>query len=54
MASPKMIMGGSPEEKYDHPTQKPGEAMSRAIGHHAGNYLPLPAEAATAIFQVVS
>jgi DNA modification methylase len=37
MASPKMIMGGSTEEKYDHPTQKPVEAMSRAIGHHAGN-----------------
>jgi DNA modification methylase len=37
MASPKMIMGGSTEEKYDHPTQKPVEAMSRAIGHHAGD-----------------
>jgi DNA modification methylase len=37
MASPKMIMGGSTEQKYDHPTQKPVEAMSRAIGHHAGN-----------------
>ena len=37
MASPKMIMGGSTEEKCDHPTQKPVEAMSRAIGHHAGN-----------------
>lgn len=37
MASPKMIMGGSTEQKYDHPTQKPVEAMSRAIGHHAGD-----------------
>ena len=32
-----MIMGGSTEQKYDHPTQKPVEAMSRAIGHHAGD-----------------
>jgi DNA modification methylase len=37
MASPKMIMGGSTEQKYDHPTQKPVEAMGRAIGHHAGD-----------------
>jgi len=24
-ASPKFIMGGSDEEKFDHPTQKPVE-----------------------------
>jgi hypothetical protein len=27
--SPKFIMGGSDEEKYDHPTQKPVELMRR-------------------------
>ena len=29
--SPKFIMGGSDEEKYDHPTQKPVELMRRPI-----------------------
>jgi DNA modification methylase len=29
--SPKFIMGGSAEEKYDHPTQKPVELMRRPI-----------------------
>ena len=33
-ASPKMIMGGSDEEKYDHPTQKPIELMRRPILNH--------------------
>jgi DNA modification methylase len=33
-ASPKMIMGGSTEEKYDHPTQKPVELMRRPILNH--------------------
>ena len=33
-ASPKMIMGGSDEEKYDHPTQKPVELMRRPILNH--------------------
>ena len=33
-ASPKMIMGGSREEKYDHPTQKPVELMRRPILNH--------------------
>jgi DNA modification methylase len=33
-ASPKMIMGGSEEEKYDHPTQKPVELMRRPILNH--------------------
>jgi DNA modification methylase len=33
-ASPKFIMGGSGEEKYDHPTQKPVELMRRPILNH--------------------
>ena len=33
-ASPKFIMGGSDEEKYDHPTQKPVELMRRPIQNH--------------------
>lgn len=33
-ASPKMIMGGSDEEKFDHPTQKPVELMRRPILNH--------------------
>jgi DNA modification methylase len=33
-ASPKMIMGGSDEEKFDHPTQKPIELMRRPILNH--------------------
>ena len=33
-ASPKMIMGGSTEEKLDHPTQKPIELMRRPIMNH--------------------
>jgi len=32
--SPKMIMGGSTEEKLDHPTQKPVELMRRPIMNH--------------------
>ena len=32
--SPKFIMGGSAEEKYDHPTQKPIEMMRRPILNH--------------------
>ncbi len=32
--SPKFIMGGSDEEKYDHPTQKPIELMRKAILNH--------------------
>jgi len=31
LASPKAIMGGSHEEKYDHPAQKPIEAMERPL-----------------------
>jgi DNA modification methylase len=33
-ASPKFIMGGSGEEKYDHPTQKPVELMRKSILNH--------------------
>ncbi|MBK9170689.1 MAG: DNA modification methylase [Bryobacterales bacterium] len=33
-ASPKFIMGGSGEEKVDHPTQKPVELMRRPILNH--------------------
>jgi DNA modification methylase len=32
--SPKFIMGGSDEEKFDHPTQKPAELMRRPIVNH--------------------
>jgi DNA modification methylase len=33
-ASPKMIMAGSSEPKYDHPTQKPVELMRRPLLNH--------------------
>jgi DNA modification methylase len=33
-ASPKMIMGGSKEQKLNHPTQKPVELMRRPILNH--------------------
>src|SRR5205814_3858982 len=32
--SPKFIMGGSDEKKFDHPTQKPIELMRRPILNH--------------------
>src|ERR1700704_6502398 len=32
--SPKFIMGGSDEQKFDHPTQKPVELMRRSILNH--------------------
>jgi DNA modification methylase len=32
--SPKMIMGGSDEVKYDHPTQKPVELMKTSVLNH--------------------
>jgi len=38
--SPKFIMGGSKEEKWDHPTQKPMEVMRKPILNHS-----LPGEA---------
>jgi DNA modification methylase len=31
---PKFIMGGSDEDKFDHPTQKPVELMRRPILNH--------------------
>jgi DNA modification methylase len=34
IASPKFIMGGSDEEKFDHPTQKPLELMRRPVLNH--------------------
>ena len=33
--SPKFIMGGSGEDKYDHPTQKPVELMRRPLLNHS-------------------
>ena len=33
-SSPKFIMGGSGEDKFDHPTQKPVELMRRPIANH--------------------
>jgi hypothetical protein len=33
--SPKFMMGGSDEDKFDHPTQKPVELMRRPILNHA-------------------
>ena len=36
-ASPKMIMGGSDEEKFDHPAQKPMVCMERPIEKHVGD-----------------
>jgi DNA modification methylase len=33
-ASPKFMMGGSDEDKFDHPTQKPLEVMRRPIVNH--------------------
>ena len=33
-SSPKFIMGGSQEDKFDHPTQKPLELMRRPIVNH--------------------
>jgi DNA modification methylase len=39
-ASPKFIMGGSDEEKFDHPTQKPIELMRKPLQNHT-----LPGEA---------
>jgi DNA modification methylase len=32
--SPKFIMGGSKEEKFDHPTQKPVKLMQRPLLNH--------------------
>ena len=32
--SPKFMLGGSGEDKFDHPTQKPLELMRRPIVNH--------------------
>ena len=44
--SPKFIMGGSDEEKSDHPTQKPVDLMRRPILNHTKRgelvYEPFP------------
>lgn len=37
LASPKSIMGGSTEDKFDHPAQKPIECMQRPLEHHRGD-----------------
>ena len=46
--SPKFIMGGSDEEKFDHPTQKPVELMRRPILNHTKRgelvYEPFPGQ----------
>ncbi len=50
LASPKMIMGGSTEPKYDHPNQKPAECMARPIRNHAGDaYEPFAGSGTTII-----
>ena len=48
--SPKMIGGGSQEEKFDHPTQKPAECMGRPIRNHRGDvYEPFSGSGTTII-----
>jgi hypothetical protein len=48
--SPKMIGGGSTEEKFDHPTQKPAECMGRPIRNHRGDvYEPFSGSGTTLI-----
>jgi hypothetical protein len=48
--SPKMIVGGSTEEKFDHPTQKPAECMARPIRNHRGDvYEPFSGSGTTLI-----
>ena len=48
--SPKMIMGGSKEEKYDHPAQKPVVLSEIPIRNHAGDvYDPFAGSGTTII-----
>ena len=48
--SPKMIMGGSTEEKFDHPTQKPVVLSEIPIRNHAGDvYDPFAGSGTTLI-----
>jgi DNA modification methylase len=50
MPSPKHIMGGSKEQKHDHPTQKPLECMERPINNHEGDvYDPFAGSGTTII-----
>jgi DNA modification methylase len=35
--SPKMLMGGSTESKYEHPAQKPAVLYEIPIANHAGD-----------------
>lgn len=50
LASPKMIMGGSDEQKWDHPAQKPVECMERPVRNHAGDvYEPFSGSGTTII-----
>jgi DNA modification methylase len=37
LASPKMTHGGSTEQKFDHPTQKPVDCMARPLRNHPGD-----------------
>jgi DNA modification methylase len=50
-ASPKFIMGGSDEEKFDHPTQKPVDLMRKPILNHTKRgelvYDPFPGSGTT-------
>ncbi len=48
--SPKMMMGGSDEQKFDHPTQKPAETMARPIRNHRGDvYEPFAGSGTTIV-----
>jgi DNA modification methylase len=50
LASPKMLGGGSTEAKFDHPTQKPAEAMRRPIANHRGDvYEPFSGSGTTLV-----
>ena len=48
--SPKMMMGGGKEEKFDHPTQKPIAVISRPLLNHRGDvYEPFSGSGTTII-----
>ena len=50
-ASPKMMMAGGAEEKFDHPTQKPAEVMRRPlVRNHLGDvYEPFSGSGTTIV-----
>jgi DNA modification methylase len=49
-ASPKMMMAGGAEEKFDHPTQKPAEVMRRPLVNHLGDvYEPFSGSGTTIV-----